>query len=37
VLRNTGGVLEEVLNTIRQQAPEPPHPNPLPDREREQA
>ena len=38
VLRNTDGVLEEILNTInRQQPSEPPHPTPLPVGEREPA
>jgi len=35
VLRNLDGVLEEILNTINQQAIEPPHPTPLPHGERE--
>jgi lysyl-tRNA synthetase class 2 len=37
VMRNTDGVLEEILNTLNQQQPEPPHPTPLPFGEREQA
>ena len=37
VMRNTEGVLEEILNTLSQQSPEPPHPTPLPCGEREQA
>ena len=30
VIRNTEGVLEDILNTINQQRSEPPHPTPLP-------
>jgi lysyl-tRNA synthetase class 2 len=30
VMRNTEGVLEEILNTLNQQPLEPPHPTPLP-------
>jgi len=37
VMRNIEGVLEEILNTLSQQSPEPPHPTPLPCGEREQA
>jgi len=37
VMRNIDGVLEEILNTLNQQALEPPHPTPLPFGEREQA
>jgi very-short-patch-repair endonuclease len=37
VVRNIEGVLEEILNTLNQQSPEPPHPTPLPCGEREQA
>jgi|SRR2546430_1617424 very-short-patch-repair endonuclease len=37
VMRNLEGVLEEILNTVGQQSPEPPHPTPLPVGEREQA
>ena len=37
VMRNLDGVLEEILNTLNQQPPEPPHPTPLPCGEREQA
>ena len=37
VMRNIEGVLEEILNTLNQQSPEPPHPTPLPCGEREQA
>jgi hypothetical protein len=32
VLRNTDGVVESIIATLR---PVPPHPNPLPDGERE--
>lgn len=35
VLTNISGVLEEILSTLPQHAPVPPHPNPLPDGERE--
>jgi very-short-patch-repair endonuclease len=34
VLRNIDGVLESIIDTL---IPSPPHPNPLPDGEREQA
>ena len=34
VLRNIGGVVESIANTLR---PVPPHPNPLPNGEREHA
>ncbi len=34
VMRNTDGVLEEILSTVNQQRSEPPHPNPLPGGER---
>jgi very-short-patch-repair endonuclease len=37
VMRNIDGVLKEILNTLNQQALEPPHPTPLPCGEREQA
>ena len=37
VLANTDGVVETILNTLQQQAPEPPHPDPLPSGERENA
>jgi very-short-patch-repair endonuclease len=37
VMRNIEGVLEQILNTLNQQSPEPPHPTPLPCGEREQA
>ena len=37
VMSNPDGVLEEILNTLNQQSPEPPHPTPLPCGEREQA
>jgi very-short-patch-repair endonuclease len=37
VMRNLEGVLEEILNTLSQRSPEPPHPTPLPCGEREQA
>jgi len=30
VLQNTDGVLEEILNTLKQYRSEPPHPDPLP-------
>ena len=36
VMRNLEGVLEEILSTLERQAPEPPHPTPLPFGEREQ-
>jgi very-short-patch-repair endonuclease len=36
VLNNIDGVLADILITINRQAPEPPHPAPLPDGEREQ-
>jgi len=36
VLGNTDGVVETILNTLHQQALEPPQPNPLPSGEREQ-
>jgi very-short-patch-repair endonuclease len=35
VMRNTNGVLEEILSTVDQHRSEPPHPNPLPKGERE--
>ena len=35
VMRNTDGVLEAILSTINQLRSEPPHPNPLPEGERE--
>ena len=35
VMRNIDGVLDEILRTLPHQAPEPPHPNPLPFGERE--
>jgi very-short-patch-repair endonuclease len=34
VLRNTDGVVEHIIDTLR---PVPPHPNPLPNGEREQS
>jgi very-short-patch-repair endonuclease len=37
VMQNIDGVLEEIVRTLKQQRPEPPHPNPLPRGEREQA
>jgi very-short-patch-repair endonuclease len=37
VMQNIDGVLEEIVRTLKQQRPEPPHPNPLPLGEREQA
>jgi very-short-patch-repair endonuclease len=37
VMRNLDGVLQEIINTLSQHAPEPPHPTPLPCGEREQA
>src|SRR5262249_19465057 len=36
VMRNLEGVLEAILSTLLRQAPEPPHPTPLPYGEREQ-
>jgi very-short-patch-repair endonuclease len=35
VLQNIDGVLEEILNTLKQHRSEPPHPDPLPSGERE--
>jgi len=35
VLTNIDGVLEDILSTLPQHAPVPPHPTPLPDGERE--
>jgi len=35
VLTNIDGVLEDILSTLPQHAPVPPHPNPLPEGERE--
>jgi len=35
VLQNTEGVLEEIVSTVRQYLPGPPHPDPLPYGERE--
>jgi very-short-patch-repair endonuclease len=35
VSQNTDGVLEEILSTLEQNRPEPPHPDPLPYGERE--
>jgi very-short-patch-repair endonuclease len=35
VIRNTDGVLEEILSTVNQHRSEPPHPSPLPFGERE--
>ena len=35
VLANTDGVVETILNALQQQAPEPPHPDPLPSGQRE--
>jgi very-short-patch-repair endonuclease len=37
VLSNIDGVLETIVSTARQHSPEPPHPNPLPQGERERA
>jgi len=37
VMRNIESVLEEILNMLSQQSPEPPHPTPLPCGEWEQA
>jgi very-short-patch-repair endonuclease len=37
VLRNTDGVVESILDTLDKLTPRPPHPNPLPNGEREQA
>src|SRR6266446_1410536 len=34
VMRNTNGVLEEILSTVSQHTSEPPHPTPLPVGER---
>jgi very-short-patch-repair endonuclease len=36
VTQNLEGVLEEILNTVKQHLPEPPHPDPLPSGERGQ-
>jgi very-short-patch-repair endonuclease len=36
VLSNVDGVLETILSTAKQHSPEPPHPGPLPQGEREQ-
>ena len=36
VLLNTEGVLESIVATLNSQTPVPPHPNPLPEGEREQ-
>jgi very-short-patch-repair endonuclease len=35
VMQNIEGVLEEILNTLKQYRSEPPHPDPLPFGERE--
>ena len=35
ILQNLEGVLEEILNTLTQYRSEPPHPDPLPEGERE--
>jgi very-short-patch-repair endonuclease len=37
VTQNLEGVLEEILSTAKQHLPEPPHPDPLPFREREKS
>jgi len=37
VLQNTDGVLEDILNTLKQHRSEPPHPGPLPFGEREKS
>jgi very-short-patch-repair endonuclease len=37
VMQNIDGVLETIASTLKQQPPEPPHPNPLPNGEREHA
>jgi very-short-patch-repair endonuclease len=37
VIRNTDGVLQEILSTIGRHPDKPPHPDPLPYGEREQA
>jgi very-short-patch-repair endonuclease len=37
VMSSLDGVLQEILNTLNQQLPEPPHPTPLPCGERESA
>ena len=36
VIDNLDGVLETIVSTTKQHSPEPPHPNPLPQGEREQ-
>ena len=36
VFDNIDGVLETIVSTAKQDSPEPPHPNPLPQGEREQ-
>ena len=36
VLKNTDGVVESILDTLGKLSPVPPHPNPLPNGEREQ-
>jgi very-short-patch-repair endonuclease len=36
VLKNTTGVLEEILSTLNKHEPVPPHPDPLPKGEKEQ-
>ena len=36
VFDNIDGVLETIVSTAKQHSPEPPHPNPLPQGEREQ-
>jgi very-short-patch-repair endonuclease len=35
VLTNTDGVVQSILDTLDKQTPVPPHPNPLPEGERE--
>jgi very-short-patch-repair endonuclease len=35
VLNNTEAVLETIVSTLSQHCPDPPHPDPLPNRERE--
>ena len=35
VLRNTDGVIENILDTLDKLTPSPPHPHPLPNGERE--
>jgi very-short-patch-repair endonuclease len=37
VMQNIDGVLEEISNTLKQHRSEPPHPDPLPNGEREKS